>query len=128
MPSQALAGPDQVICGPTEVVTMAGNALAGLETGLWEKISGPVSFTITDDQSPTTSISNLEPGTYIFRWSHVIGSCSSADEMQVTVYPTTTAADAGVDQNLCAASSFTMSANLTAAGETGTWTRVSGSQ
>jgi len=126
LPSQALAGPDQTLCSPTTTATMAGNTANLPETGLWSWVSGPVTYTITTPTSESTTITGLVPGTYVFRWTHVNGSCTTSDDMQIVVYPSITIANAGPDQTLCNATSFTMAANGVAAGETGTWVRISG--
>lgn len=74
------AGPDQTPSGSS--VTMAGNAISG-GSGLWTKISGPSGAVITTPSSPTTTITGLEGGTYVFRWTSTNGTCSSYDEMSI---------------------------------------------
>jgi len=126
MPSQALAGPDQILCNPTTTATMTGNAIPSGETGLWSWVSGPVAYTITDPASPTTTITGLTPGIYVFAWSHVNGTCSTTDQMKITVYAATTTPNGGPNQVLCNANSITMAGNSPASAETGTWIRLSG--
>jgi hypothetical protein len=46
--------------------------------------------------------------------------------MFITVWAATTTANAGPDQTLCNATSFTMAGNAVGAGETGIWVRISG--
>ena len=45
-------------------------------TGNWTKISGPNSPVITSLSSPTTSITGVATGTYVFRWTVSNGNCT----------------------------------------------------
>ena len=126
IPSQALAGSDQVVCSPATSAVLNGNAPTLPATGSWSVVSGPnvPTFSLISDRSAT--VSNLIPGTYVLRWSHVNGGCTTQDDMQITVYGATTPAAAGSDQLLCNSSSFSMAGNAAGSGETGTWIRISG--
>ena len=89
LPTTANAGPNQVNCGPispatTETVTMAANT-PSIGSGLWTKISGPGSQTITNPISPTTIISGLSVGVYVFNWTITNGACSSSSNVTITV-------------------------------------------
>lgn len=75
------AGLDQTPSGTS--VTMTGNTITG-GSGLWTKTSGPSSASITNANSPTTTISDLVGGTYVYRWTSTNGTCSSYDEMTIT--------------------------------------------
>lgn len=122
-PSTAAAGNDQVICSSTAV--MSANTPA-IGTGTWTQVSGPGGFTITSPSSPTTTITGLVPGTYVFKWKITNGNCPfSDDNIQITVTDIPTTANAGPDQSLCAATTATLAGN-TAVNGTGTWTQVSG--
>jgi gliding motility-associated-like protein len=117
-PIAPLAGPDQSICGVTNV-TMAGNDVVP-GNGLWSVVSGPNIPTIPNPSSPTTTITGLEAGTYVFRWTSLGGAyCSSLfDEVTVDVTPN---AIAGSDQSLCFANSVSLNGND---GSVGTWTQI----
>jgi gliding motility-associated-like protein len=79
-PSAAVAGPDQLVY--TTAITM--NAVApSFGAGTWILISG--SGTFTDANDPATTITQLEIGTSVFRWTVSNGNCPSTfDDVQVT--------------------------------------------
>src|SRR5687768_3664401 len=105
---------------------MAGNTPA-IGTGLWTKISGPAGGTITTAGSPTTTITALVAGTYVYQWTISSAPCTaSTDQMSIIVSGAPTTANAGVDQTICtSAGSVTMAGNTPTTG-TGVWTQVSG--
>lgn len=121
-PTTAAAGNDQVIC--TSSTTMAANT-AAVGTGAWTQVSGPAA-TITTPASPTTTITGLTPGIYVFRWTISNGACTATtDDVQVTVTNIPTTANAGTDQSLCAVTAATLAGNTAVSG-TGQWAQVSG--
>lgn len=129
----ANAGPDATICLPTNTFTMAATAVASPATGTWTQVSGPAGASINTPASPTSTISNLTNGTYVFRWTIQNGPCGNTvfDEMTLSVFNANAqTANAGPDQLLCfnglAPVSATMAANSAIAPSTGTWTLVSG--
>ena len=65
------------------------------------------------------------PGTYIFRWTIVNGTCTSTADVTIIIAAGPTPAVAGPNQNLCLATTATMAANTPVIG-TGIWTFVSG--
>ena len=81
-PTTAYAGPDQLIPNGVTTATMAGNIIT-IGSGLWTKISGPSGSVITTASSPTTTITNLMTGTYVYRWTSTNGSCTTYDEMTI---------------------------------------------
>ncbi|MBK7030044.1 MAG: hypothetical protein IPH45_12900 [Bacteroidales bacterium] len=109
-PTPAWAGADQSICGATPATaTMAANTPV-YGTGTWTQESG-VAATITTPGSPTTTITGLLTGTYVFRWTIANGPCqSSSDLVQISVGSPATA-NAGVDQTICEGSTATMNAS-----------------
>ncbi|MEI9911009.1 MAG: PKD domain-containing protein [Bacteroidota bacterium] len=119
----AAAGPDQTVCAAT-AITIAGNtAIVG--TGVWSYISGPAGYTITDPSFPSTTVTGLIPGTYIFQWTITNGVCPpTTDQVQVTIDANTTVANAGPGQNICG-NTATMAGNMPVIG-TGLWSYVSG--
>lgn len=118
----ATAGPDQDLCG--SVVSMAAN-LPVIGTGAWSQVSGPNTATITSAINPSTTITGLIPGTYVFRWTTSNGPCSSSDNVTVLILPGPTSSNAGIDQALCLSTTATLSANTPVIG-TGVWSQVSG--
>src|SRR6266536_253415 len=123
-PSISNAGPDQTICSSS--VTMAGNSPIMGGTGAWSIVSGPNSPAITTPSSPSTTVTGMIPGTYIFKWKISNGTCTSSEDIvQIIVTPAPTTPDAGPDQTVCSATSITLSGNLATVG-TGVWSFVSG--
>jgi len=124
LPTTSNAGPDQNLCNVTTTVLAGNNPAIG--TGTWIRVSGPNTPTITSPNSPTSSLTGMIPGVYIYRWSVANGVCAaSTDDVQITIFSLPTASNAGIDQSLCNATSATLSGNNPASG-TGTWTLVSG--
>ncbi|MBS1927538.1 MAG: PKD domain-containing protein [Chitinophagaceae bacterium] len=115
------AGPNQIICGTT--ASMAANT-AIIGTGFWTQTSG-VPATITTPSSPNTSITGLTVGNYTFQWTITNGACSSNSSVNITISSGPTTSNAGPDQELCLATSTTLSANTPSVG-TGVWSQVSG--
>ncbi len=125
----ANAGPDQNICTPTSMVTMAGNPLVGPATGQWALVSG-AGGTITNPGSPTTTITGLPVGVHTYSWTINNGPClppTTTDEVVIRVYSSASpTANAGPGQQLCSASSTTLAGSVPIAPAAGTWTVVSG--
>ncbi len=74
------AGDD--INSTTTFVTMAANTITS-GNGEWSKISGPIGASITNVNSPTTTITGLIQGTYVYRWTATNGTCTSYDEVTI---------------------------------------------
>lgn len=123
VPTTAAAGPDQTICAANNF-TLAGNTPT-VGTGLWTYVNGPAGYTITDPLSPTSTVTGVVPGTYIFQWTITNGVCPpNSDQVQITINDNVTVANAGPNQDVCG-SSITMAGNTAIIG-TGLWTYVSG--
>ncbi len=115
----AQAGVDQQVCATTAVLS-AGALTSG--TGLWTSTS-PAS--IANPLNPSTVVSNMNnAGTYVFIWTVSNGICTSSDTVSIEVSLPVTA-NAGVDQQLCGASSASLNGNTPSVG-TGLWTGPSG--
>ncbi|MEI7898474.1 MAG: invasin domain 3-containing protein, partial [bacterium] len=116
----AAAGTDQTQCN-NSTFTLAGNA-ASPGTGTWTIISGP--GTITSSNSATSTVTGVTAGgTTTLRWTVVIGSCNTTDDVILTNAPD---ANAGPDQFQCdGTTDFTLAGNAAAPG-VGTWTKISG--
>jgi gliding motility-associated-like protein len=120
-PTAAQAGADQILC-TTNANLNANSPIVGI--GQWSVISGTASF--SNAGSPTSAVSGLSPGQNILRWTISNGSClPSQDDLTITVQSQPSAANAGVDQQVCG-SNATMAANTPLVGN-GQWTVVSGS-
>ncbi|MGX5818574.1 PKD domain-containing protein [Chitinophaga lutea] len=123
-PTPAAAGGDQPICDAT-TTTLSGNSPVN-GTGTWSQVSGPNTATIATATSPTTGVSGLIPGTYVFRWTIANGNCTpSTDDMSVVLSPSPQSVEAGPDQDLCEAVNATMAATPAPVG-IGTWAQESG--
>jgi len=128
-PAQANAGPDQCKTTATTTVTMAGNTPTPTGAyGVWTQLSGPV-CTITDPNSPATTVTGMIDGTYSFEWSLRKDGCNSTrDSVWVTISSPTTSANANIDQSVCApdaAYKATLQGNTPTIG-TGIWTQYAG--
>ncbi|MFZ4456049.1 MAG: PKD domain-containing protein [Bacteroidales bacterium] len=121
-PTTPDAGPDQNICGLT-TATLAGNAITD-GTGSWSKLSGPA-CTITTPNSPTSTITGMSGGTYVFTWTSTLGTCTLTDNVTIVVSDAPTTAAAGSDFHVCLYSALNLAGNTPSVG-TGTWTQISG--
>ncbi|MBK7886119.1 MAG: tandem-95 repeat protein [Bacteroidetes bacterium] len=115
----ANAGPDQQLCNVT-TATLAGNAAAP-GSGVWTSTS---SATITAPANPLSTLTGLSAGVHTFVWTIVNGACTSSDTIRITI-DSLIPANAGPDQQICAGSTVTLSANTPSAGS-GVWTALSG--
>jgi gliding motility-associated-like protein len=122
-PTTANAGPDQVLCGNSSV-TLAGNAII-IGTGTWSQVSGPAAV-ITDINDPVSTVTGLISGTYIFQWKSQNGSCSTSDNVSVSISAAPTVSAAGPDQSVCLFAPINLTANTPVIG-TGSWSQISGS-
>ena len=121
-PSIPIAGVDQNIFGGT-TATLAGNIISS-GTGLWTKVSGP-NCTITDTSNPSSTVTGMTAGTYVFQWTSTLGTCTLSDQVQIVLYDNPTQANAGNDISACLYAALTLSANTPSVG-TGTWTQIAG--
>ncbi len=105
---------------PTVVILKATPAQGGYWTMLSLKPGN-----ITDRNNATTTVTGLEEGIYIFRWTVSQGTCSGYADIKVIVGGPTLVVDAGPDIVLCLNSegTVTLSAALPA-DYTGYWTMV----
>ena len=123
------AGADVQICTPQSSINMAANAAIFPGQGTWTLVSG--TGTISNANSPTTSINNLGIGANTFRWTIDNNTCGfgiTQDEVTITVFNQSSPnANAGEDQNLCTpVTSTVLQGNSPLAPATGVWTLVSG--
>ncbi|MEI6822068.1 MAG: T9SS type A sorting domain-containing protein [Bacteroidota bacterium] len=126
LPTVADAGSSQFYCNATTFNMNGNTPAANHGIGTWTKVSGPASYTITSPNSPTTTITGVTTGTYVFRWTISNGNCtSSTSDVTITNYIAPNTSIAGPLQNVCGTSTI-MAANMATSGTTGTWTQVSG--
>jgi hypothetical protein len=119
LPTNALAGPDQVICS-TNSLLQGNEPLSGL--GLWTIVSGSATF--ANPSQNNTSVSGLSEGINVLRWTISNGVCPpSSDEMVITVQDNPVNPNAGPDQTICLTN--TQLAATPAPG--GQWTIINGS-
>ncbi|MEO6316204.1 MAG: T9SS type A sorting domain-containing protein [Chitinophagaceae bacterium] len=102
------------------------------QVGLWQLVSGPSTPTFANSNLKNTSVCNLVPGVYVFKWN-VSGPCSNGSaQVTVTVSNTYTAPIVGSAVtytsfcNTSGINSLVLKAVALAPGETGTWSFISG--
>jgi hypothetical protein len=102
------------------------------QSGLWQLVSGPSTPTFANSNLKNTSVCNLVPGTYIFKWT-VSGPCSNGSaQVTVTVSNTFTSPIVGAAVtytlfcNSSGVTSLVLKALTLAPGETGAWSFISG--
>ena len=115
--TMAEAGANQAFCNQTSAVLNGNNPLIG--TGTWTVEDGPNVPTFTNANLPNTPVTGLVAGTYTLRWTIDNGTCSSYDEMLITVYPDLTVSSL-TDGNVCVGGAFNLS--VSANGGTGAYT------
>ncbi|NJL11764.1 MAG: T9SS type B sorting domain-containing protein [Microscillaceae bacterium] len=118
-PTFANAGPTQNVCA--ESTTLNAN-IPAVGLGTWTLVSGTGNFSNPND--PKAIVSNLSPGTNVFRWT-IANSCG-ASSSNVTIVRSLdpSIAEAGPDQLLCNENTI-LQGNFPTIG-VGTWTVVSG--
>ncbi len=124
-PTLADAGPDQQQCVLGDFIMAANTPTSG--TGLWSIVGASNGATITNPADPLTLITGLlEESSITLRWTISNGMCAdSFDEVELTNSSSADAAVAGIDQEQCETSTFTLGATPVGSG-TGTWSLVSG--
>lgn len=123
------AGADQELCTPVGSALLSGSEVTFPATGLWTVVQGP--GTIADPSSAQTTISDLQVGETIVRWTVSNGPCANgttSDELSLFIFDENNLdADAGADQELCTPNtSTTMAGSAVIYPAVGTWTLVSG--
>ncbi len=118
--------PNQSLCD-TSTFTMTQTApIVG--TGVWTLVSGAPSVTITDPNSPTTTVTGVSIDTSAtLEWTITNGAgvCASASDQVILTNNSQSVVSDQPNQNLCNTSTFTMTQTTPIAG-TGVWTLVSG--
>ncbi|RYD95317.1 MAG: hypothetical protein EOP54_15985, partial [Sphingobacteriales bacterium] len=126
-PKAANAGADFSACtisvGGTGTATLAGNQPTGTETGIWTVSVRPSGAAPTFANATTynTNVSGLRAGSYTLRWTLNNGSCSSFDEVVITVGdPPSQATITSGNQNVCLYQPVNLTAAAVTSG-TGSW-------
>ncbi|RKQ49256.1 putative repeat protein (TIGR01451 family)/gliding motility-associated-like protein [Roseivirga pacifica] len=123
-PTPSNPGTNQTLdCSVTSTELVANAAEEG--DGQWSQVEGPSTATITSPTSQKTTVSNLVPGVYKFRWliSTELICGDEQNDITVTVSganPTTP--NAGSDKLICYSTDFQLNGNTPGDGETGLWT------
>ena len=123
------AGADQELCTPNTIATLAGSPVTFPAVGTWVLVSGQ--GTITDVNSPNTTVTDLAVGVNVFRWTVDNGPCANGittDEVSILLFDLNNQqADAGPDQSLCTPNtSTTLAGSAVTLPAQGTWTLISG--
>lgn len=124
----ANAGADQSICGANTTVNLTANAAQSPAIGQWSVIQGSATF--ANSNSAATTATGFTVGTNILRWTINNGPCGIlTDDLVITVYsPTSPAANAGSNQNICLpTNTASLSANTPTFPAIGTWSVIQGS-
>jgi len=128
LPTTANAGADQTLCNVT-TATLAANT-PGLGTGTWTVVSGPGTIAAGQLNNPAATVTNLNTTTpTVLRWTITNNTCSTQDEVTISVDALPTTANAGANQQVCGVNTTTtvnLAANTPMVG-TGMWSVVSGS-
>ena len=136
IPPTANAGTDQSITLPTSTVSLTGTGTdtdGSISAYSWTEISGPASFTITNANSASTTVTGLVEGTYLFQLEVTDNNgATGLSSVQVIVNPGNIppTANAGTDQSITLPTS-TVSLNGTGTDTDGSisaysWTKISG--
>lgn len=119
----ANAGTGQNICGTS--VTLNGNQPT-VGTGTWTQVAGPGGAVITDALLRNTTVTGLNEGRYIFRWTIANGTCTtSTSDVTINVSQPPSTANAGVDFEVCNLTTTALNAIPATVG-TGYWSVVGG--
>jgi hypothetical protein len=89
---EVLVGPEPVTAdaGIDQAIAVQGTTLLGIitpdaATALWTQVSGPSTATILTPTTPTAEVSDLVPGTYVFRLTATFVLATASDDVSVTV-------------------------------------------
>jgi len=89
IPPVVNAGVDQSVITPPNSATLTGTATDSdgtIASSIWSQVNGPTSATIATPNSLSTSLTNLQPGTYVFSLSATDDKGNSGlDEVTVNV-------------------------------------------
>ena len=124
----AFAGDPIAVCNATSVSLNAEAPAVGL--GMWTQISGSI-VTIVNPADANTVIDGLQSDeVYVFQWTFSNGACTdySSDQVIVSVNGNAEQANAGLNLELCNATSANLSATPSVLGAVGAWNQTSAQQ
>ena len=129
-PKTSLAGIDRCLSsGTTQVTLNANDPTPG--SGQWNKISGPLTDTITSPTLYNTTVRGLIPGTYFYEWVISRNVCTpTRDTVMITVNdPGAINANAGSDISVCGSyTTLTATGSNPALGSKAYWSQLTGNQ
>jgi len=118
----ANAGPDITVCDVTTVQLIGTIG----STGVWTRISGPNTPTITATGGNTATVTGMITGSYVFNYAVSDIDCApTADLVNVTISGQPTTPVAGPDQDLCHSGTISLAGNTPVIG-IGTWSQIFG--
>jgi len=142
------AGPTQSLCSPTNSTTLTAVNPDPLVSGYWSVFTGPGVISggfdsphvagVDQRGGPTVTVSGLQLGSNIFRWTQVYPCTQTFDLVTVYVYNgTPPVADANIcypstgnhatkNVTLCGTTNYTLCASNPGTAATGTWTIFGG--
>ena len=100
--SNALVSPStQRFCN-VSTINLTGN-VPFTHSGIWTIVSGPAGSAFTNVNNPTTTVTGLVPGTYIFRWTigGETGCSSNSSDVQIIIDAPVPLINAGGDNSFC---------------------------
>ena len=121
LPSDAIAGNDQVICDSSSSLNATAPSIG---IGTWTVLNG--SSQVTDTNNATSTIITLPIGSTSIQWSVSNGVCpTSVDTVSIQRDAEPTTANAGNDQLFCNSNQRTIAANTPIIGS-GIWNIIQG--
>lgn len=120
-PTPVNAGSDNSICGLT---TSLNAQIPSVGTGVWTQISGSLNSTISNSNSPSSTFSSTDYGSYTLVWSVTNGACVVSDTTIITFDQNPDQALAINDTTICG-NSIQISSNNPSVG-IGYWTVING--
>jgi gliding motility-associated-like protein len=127
----AFAGDDQELCTPVSSTLLEALTPEIPGIGEWSIISGAAGVAITDVNNPTATVTGLQVGETVLRWTVYNGPCvvsNTFDDVSIFIFDENQPdANAGANQNICTPqTAVTMTANSVTFPATGQWTLVQG--
>lgn len=80
IPTTALAGPDQSLCGASSAVMSANEPIVGV--GVWSVVSG-TGGSFVNPTLPSSEFNGTNGSGYVLRWTISNGTCTSTDDVAV---------------------------------------------
>ena len=100
-PTNANAGPDQLLCSETQTNLAADPVTSGI--GMWSQTAGPIGASIASPSNPTSVLFGLVTGVYEFTWTTSTtgnNGCIFTDTVEIEIIEQPTIVNAGPNQCL----------------------------